>query len=118
MSRVRFLADHDVRGPILDGLFREEPTLDIIRLRDVLDRETPDDAVLAFAAIDRRVVLSHDLKTMSATAALRIKRREPMTGLLLARQHLPIATVIDSVLKAWLDADAEDWVDRIKYAPL
>jgi predicted nuclease of predicted toxin-antitoxin system len=80
MSRLRFLADHDLNGRIIAGLLRREPMVDFVRLRDVLPRDTPDPQVLEHAPSTDRVVISHDVNTMTAAARRRISAGEARRG--------------------------------------
>lgn len=118
MSRPRLLADHDLNGRIIDGLLRREPAIELVRLRDVLPADTPDPDVLAYAARTGRVVVSHDINTMTAAARQRIAAGEATAGLVVARQSLPIGTVIDDLLIVWSASEAEEWTDRIVFLPL
>ncbi len=110
MSRPRFLADHDLNEHIVDGLLRREPTVDIVRaLADQLGIHRQDDShILRFAAEQRRIVVSHDVNTMSAAGCARIERGESMPGLLMVRQREPIAVVIENLLLIWAGSELEE----------
>ncbi len=63
---TRFLADADLRYPIVVGLKRIDPTVDFqsalqAKLADLTDREVP-----GIAAASGRIVVSHDRRTMVA----------------------------------------------------
>jgi predicted nuclease of predicted toxin-antitoxin system len=68
MSRPRFLADHDLNEHIVDAVLRREPTIEFVRVRDVGMRESSDAEVLAFAAQQGLIVVSHDVNTMTSAA--------------------------------------------------
>lgn len=87
MSRPRFLADHDLREQIIDGVRRREPAIEFARARDFGLERRPDPNVLAYAAQKQFLVLSHDVNTMPATALGFLERGEPMNGLLLVHQR-------------------------------
>jgi predicted nuclease of predicted toxin-antitoxin system len=118
MSRPRFIADHDIREPILEGLLVKEPSIDLIRARDVGLAATPDPDILAYAAREGRIVLSHDESTMKDAAVSRLQAGQPMPGLLIARQLTPIGKVIDELLIIWAASEADEWIDAISYIPL
>ncbi len=118
MSRPLFLADHDFSGRILDGLVLKEPSIDLVRARDVGLATTPDPEVLEYAAKAGRIVLSHDESTMTAAAIARLRAGESMPGLLIANQFKPIGRVIDELLMIWAASEADEWVDMIRYIPL
>jgi predicted nuclease of predicted toxin-antitoxin system len=98
MSRPRFLADHDFNEDILKGLLRQEPTIELVRAREVGLQQTPDVDVLAYAAAQGWVVLSHDVNTMSAAAVARLQAGQPMTGLVMVRQQAYLAPSIEDLL--------------------
>ena len=61
--KVRFLADADFNKAIVTGVVRREPSVDFLAAPKVL-REMKDPDVLAFAAAQQRVLVSHDVGTM------------------------------------------------------
>ncbi len=86
---LRFLADEDFDNDIVRGLLRRLPDLDIVRVQDVqLDRQQ-DAAILEWAAAEGRVVLTHDVSTMTAHAIRRIAARIRMPGLFAVSQAAP-----------------------------
>ncbi|WP_369432127.1 DUF5615 family PIN-like protein [Aquisphaera insulae] len=59
---------------------RRRADLDLVRVQDVGLTETLDPLILAWAADDRRILLTHDRETIPAFAYDRIRRGEPMPG--------------------------------------
>ncbi len=118
MSRPRFLFDHDVNEHIVDALRRAEPLIDILRARDAGLAARSDAEVLEFAAGEGRLVISHDVNTMSAAAYERIAAAQPMAGLLLARQTLPVSIVVDDLVLIWSASQAEEWRGHVVFLPL
>ena len=79
---LRLISDEDVHDDIFRGLRRREPTLDIVRARDVgLDR-TPDRIILEWAASQERILFTGDLNTMVGFAWARVQSPQPMPGVL------------------------------------
>lgn len=118
MSRPRFLADHDLNEHIIDGVLRREPAVEFVRSRDVGLSDRPDSEVLAFAAANNFLVVSHDVNTMPNQAYTRLAAGDPMRGLLMVRQLQPIAPVIDSLVLIWSASEAEEWQDQVRFLPL
>ena len=58
---IRFAADEDFNADIVRALRRRLPELDIIRVQDVGLSGGDDPTVLAWAASDARVLLTHDV---------------------------------------------------------
>src|ERR1700722_1186135 len=109
MSRPRFLADNDWKAQIVRGVLRREPLIEFTSCRDVGLADRSDAEVLAFAANNGLIVVTHDVNTMAAEANGRVAAGQPMTGLLLARQRRPIAPIIDSLVLIWAASEAEEW---------
>jgi hypothetical protein len=118
MSRPRFLADHDLNEHIVDGVLRREPAVEFIRVRDIGLGDRPDPEVLAFAAQQGFLVVSHDVNTMVGHAYARLAAGEAMVGLLMVRQSEPIAPVIDGLVLIWSASEAEEWTDQVRFLPL
>lgn len=115
MSRPRYLADNDLRDRIVFGVRRREPTIAFELARKVDLRDKPDPEVLAFAATNGMIVVSHDVITMPAHAANRIERGLAMPGLILAAQSLPDRNVIDWIELIWGATEADEWHNTIRF---
>jgi hypothetical protein len=76
----RFVADENFNGNIVRGLLRRRPQLDIVRIQDVGLSGADDPAVLAWAAEQERVLLTHDVATITRHAYGRVRRGEAMPG--------------------------------------
>ncbi len=116
---LRFLADENFNGRIVRGLLRQIPDLDIVRVQDIetLYQES-DPRVLAWAALEQRVVLSHDISTMARYAYDRVKAGQPMPGLFEIHPDLPIGQAIeDLALLATASLPAE-WEGQVRFLPL
>ena len=74
--------------------------------------------VLAWAAQNGRVVLTHDVSTMTAHAYARVASGLPMPGVFAVSQLAPISQVIeDLVLLAECSLPGE-WEGQVRYVPL
>ncbi|MEX2212720.1 MAG: DUF5615 family PIN-like protein [Phycisphaeraceae bacterium] len=118
MSAIRFLLDHDFNAKIMKGVLRIEPTVDFVRVRDVGLAEASDNDVLAYAANESLITLSHDVNTMRYAAYKRLANEEPMAGLLLAVQEKPLKPIIDELVYIWSASQAYEWAGRVQYIPL
>ena len=77
-----------------------------------------DDAVLAYAAAERWIVLSHDVNTMSSAAYARIASGQPMAGLVLVHQQGRLVPTLADLHMIWSASEAEEWADRVEFLPL
>ena len=118
MSRIGFLADQNFNEDILTGLLRLDPMIQVVRARQIQLQEAIDPDVLAYAADEDLLVISHDFKTMPAHAYSLMRQGLPMRGLLLIKQTDPIGPPIDSLFLIWSASEAEEWINRVIYLPL
>lgn len=95
---LHFLVDEDFDNDILRGVLRRKSDLDIVRTQDVGLGETQDREILEWAAREERIVLTHDVSTMTAHAYARVSNGLPMPGMFAVSQTAPIARVIDDIL--------------------
>lgn len=116
MSRPRFLADHDLNEHIIDGVLRREPAVEFFRASEHGLEARPDAEVLAHAAAQELLVVSHDVNTMPAAAYDRLAAGELMAGLLMVKQLQPIGPVIDSLVLIWSASEAEEWQVRFGFS--
>lgn len=118
MSRVRFLFDEDFNGRIVRGFRRRLPRADTRTVRESGLEGADDPIVLEWAASHRRLVVSHDRRTMTAAARSRIRESLPMTGLVLVRQDCSVAVAVDELELVFEVSSAEEWHDVIAFLPL
>lgn len=77
---LRLLADENFSSDILRGLFLQRPDLDVARVQDVGLRGAVDPDILAWAARQGRIILTHDRATMPAYALQRVADGVEMPG--------------------------------------
>jgi hypothetical protein len=96
----------------------ERPTLDLVRVQDVGLSGEDDPTVLAWAAAEGRVVLTHDVTTMTRYAYERVDRTEPMPGLILISQRLALASVLEDLVLLLDASEPGEWEGRVLFLPL
>jgi predicted nuclease of predicted toxin-antitoxin system len=117
LSTPRFLADEDLNGNIVAAVRRMEPAVDLLTVVEAGRSGIPDIEILDFAEVQQRILVSHDVITMKATAERRIAAGVGITGLLLASQDKPTKDVAESLLLIWAATEADEWRDRIVFLP-
>jgi predicted nuclease of predicted toxin-antitoxin system len=75
---ISLLADQNFNEHIVDGLMRRLPTLEIVVAWDVDLAEAQDPVVLQWAALNGRVLLTHDRRTVPSYARSRVEAGLPM----------------------------------------
>ncbi len=114
--KVRFQADADLRRPIIAGLKRREPTIDFKTAQDAGLAGLNDETVLAIAADEGRLLVSHDVSTMPEHFARFIQTRSS-PGLILISQELSYHHAIEGLLRLWSTTDADDWRNILSFLP-
>jgi hypothetical protein len=111
-------ADENFNHAIVRGLLRRNPDLDIVRIQDAGLSGADDPTVLEWAARWNRVLLTHDVTTVTKHAYARVAAGKPMPGVFEINRSVSIATVIDDILcLAECSLDGE-WEGQVRYLPL
>jgi hypothetical protein len=116
--KVRFLADADLNKAIVSGVLRREPSLDFLAAHAAGLRRMNDPEVLALAAEQHRVLVSHDVGTMPAHFRAFRAEGKQSAGVFLVPQSLDVGTVIEEILLIWLASEASEWENRLEWLPL
>jgi len=115
---LRLLIDQDFDQDILRGLLRRISELDFITAYQGGLSTATDPALLAWAAQEKRLLVTHDWRTMPSHAATLIAAGESIAGLLVVPRRLPINLVIDELELIVICSDEADWQNIIKRLPL
>lgn len=116
--KVRFLADADLNKAIVSGVLRREPFLDFMTAQTARLRSLNDAEVLALAAEQQRVLVSHDVGTMPAHFRAFRNAGKQSSGVFLISQSLDVGTAIEELMLIWLASEASDWENRLEWLPL
>ncbi len=115
---LRFLADEDFNNRIVRGLLRRRSTLDIVRVQDTVLFGASDFVVLEWANQNGRVLLTHDVNTVTKIAYERLRVGEPTAGVIAVPQSVPIGQVIEDILTIADIYSPGELEGRIEYLPL
>jgi len=115
--KIRFQADADLNQIILSAVLRREPSIGFQTALAAEIQGTDDPGVLARAAQDGRILVTHDRRTMPWHFADFITQ-QTSPGLIVIPQSLPLAVAIEDLLLIWSATDAEEWRNRILILPL
>ena len=80
--------DENFNGDIVRGLLFRLPDLNLVRVQDVGIKGAIDPVVLAWAAQNHRIVVTHDRATLPAFAYERVLAGEPMPGVIVIERSL------------------------------
>lgn len=113
-----FAADENFNNDIVRGLLRRKPDLDIVRIQDIGLSGADDPAVLEWAAQQNRVLLTHDVTTITKYAYDRSRAGKHMPGVFEVSRSASIGEVIEDIL--WLAGCSldDEWEGQVRYLPL
>ena len=115
---MKFAADENFDGRILEGLLERLPDLDIVRVQDTEMYQRPDNILLEWLANEDRVLLTRDKRTMPNYVSERINKGKYVAGVVIVKNNISIGTAIDE-LEYLLDAgEPEDFHYQIHFIPL
>jgi hypothetical protein len=115
---IRLLVDQNFNARILRGLVRRESAVDLLRVADIGLSDAPDPMILERAALDGRVLLTHDRQTVPGFAYARVGAGQPMPGVFVVSKDLPIGKAVDEILLAVYCYSPDECNDAVKYFPL
>jgi predicted nuclease of predicted toxin-antitoxin system len=114
---LRLLSDECFDGRIVRGLHRVAPALDLVRVQDVGLSGVGDPSILAWAAAEDRILLTHDRQTIPGFAYGRIRAGKPMPGVFVINDKVPVRDAIDAIRLADGASQPDDWRDRVEFLP-
>ena len=116
---MRWLADENFDNDILRGIRRRGARFDVVRVQDIPEISGLDDAaLLEWATVNGRVVLTHDISTMIPVVYGQLRRFESCSPVVLVPDSLPVGLVIDEILLLDEGSVESDWASGVLYLPL
>jgi len=111
-------ADENFNNDIVRGLLRRKSDLNIIRIQDVGLSGADDPTVLEWAAREGRVLLTHDVSTITHYAYERVRAGKPMPGVFEVSRDTPIGVAIEDILLLAEYSLEGEWEGQVRYLPL
>jgi len=115
---LKLAADENFNNDIIRGLLRRKPNLDIVRIQDAGLSGADDPTVLEWAAQQGRILLTHDVKTISRYAYKRIDADLPMPGVFEVSRRVPIGVAIEDILLLAEYSHEGEWEGQVRYLPM
>jgi len=115
---IRLAADEDFNNDIVRALRRTLPDVNILGVREAGHSGRADREILAWAAEEARILLTHDVTTMTRHALERIARGAAMPGVIAVHQRLPIGSAVDDLVLVASCSLPEDWANQVQFLPL
>lgn len=114
---IRLAIDECLDNDIVRGLVRVRPETDLIRVQDAGLSGAPDGTILSWAAMEARVLVTHDVATMIRFAGERVMTGQPMPGVIAIRARCSIRAAIDDLELVTACADPGELDGRVLYLP-
>jgi predicted nuclease of predicted toxin-antitoxin system len=115
---MRFAADENFNGKVLDKLVERLPGLDMVRVQDTALYGATDAAILQWAAIENRVLITHDVQTLVNDAYERVRTGLPMPGVIRVSNTADMGLVIDDLEVLLGAGQPGDFDSQVKHVPV
>lgn len=115
---IKLLADENLDNTIIRGLLRRNPDTDIVRVQDVGLSGEDDPIVLEWAAAEGRILLTHDVATITCYAYARLAENLFMPGVIEIPTNVSIGRVVEDLFMILECGTPKDLDGQIYYLPL
>lgn len=114
----RLLIDENLDHRILRGLRLRLPDLDFVIVQNTDLKGAKDPALLAWAAEQNRILVTHDLKTIPKHAYERVEMGAFMPGVIAVPDTLALGRAIAELVTNVESSGQHEWENLIIYLPL
>lgn len=115
---LRLLLDENFHHDILRGLRRQLPAADLLTVQDAGLRGMLDPELLAWAAEQQRILVTHDLKTIPKHAYERLTSGAYLAGVFALSDAVPIGEAIEQLALLITCSEANEWENKVTFVPL
>lgn len=102
----------------MTGCIRREPAIDFLWAHAAKLHGVGDGEVLDIAAMQGRILVSQDFRTMPKHFAEFLSAGRSSPGVFLIKQRPPLAALIDELVLVWTASTPDDWTNQIVEIPL
>ncbi|MGF1934313.1 MAG: DUF5615 family PIN-like protein [Nostoc sp. ChiQUE02] len=118
VEMLRLLADENFNNQIVRGILRRKSEIDIVRVQDVGLSKTDDRVILEWAAQQGRVLLTHDVETITRYAYERVQAGLEMPGVFEISRSISVGLAIEDILLITKGSFEGEWEGQVQYLPL
>jgi hypothetical protein len=115
---LRLAADENLTNGIIRGLMRHGVQAEIVRVQDAGLSGADDPGVLAWAAAEGRILITHDSHTVPLYANQRTNAGLRMPGVFIVPRSLSVGQAIEDLLLLCECSSAAEWEGIVFYLPL
>ena len=107
-------ADENFNNDIVRGVRRRNPAIDIVRVQDVGLLSAGDPSILEWAALTGRVLLTHDVATMTRYAYGRVRDGKAMPGIFEIGRHVPVGVAVEEIVLLTVCSHDGEWEGQVR----
>lgn len=100
----------------MSGVLRRQPQIDFRTALEAGLRGLDDKSVLALAAKEGRILVTHDRRTMPRHFA-EFNDTAASPGLIIVAQKADVLSVIEDLILIWAASESEEWVNSVCTIP-
>jgi hypothetical protein len=115
--KIKFQADEDLNENIVNAVIRIEPKIDFQTAIKANLKGFTDQQVLELAANQKRILVSHDHRTIP-THFGRFITHSTSYGVLIISKNLSVIETAKNLVLIWAVFSSHEWINRIAYLPL
>jgi len=115
---MRFAADENFNGHILNQLREAISDFDVVRIQDTPMYQATDPKVLEWVAQEQRILLTHDVHTLVGDAYKRVEAGLTMPGVILVPSTLLIGKAIEDLVLLIEAGVPSDFENLVVFIPL
>lgn len=115
---MRLLLDENFNHQILDGLKLRIPDLDYVIAQRTALKGVADPDLLEWAAVEDRLIVTHDINTFPKFAYERVKAGKSLPGVIVVPQDFPIGPAIEELETILLCSEQSEYENQVVHIPL
>jgi len=115
--KPKFQADADLNEDIVTGVLRRIPEIDFQTATEAGLEGLADENVLAIAARENRILVTHDRRSMPKHFANFIQY-QTCAGVLIVSKKLEINLAIEEIILIWSVSEADEYINSIRQLPI
>jgi hypothetical protein len=115
---IKLLADENFDNRILRGIKRKNASLDILRVQDTPMSGADDLSLLEWATEHERVLLTHDVNTITKYVTERLNAGLRVVGVLMVTDKSQMGQIIDDIILAAEIYELKDLEGLVVHIPL
>ena len=112
------MIDENFDQRILRGLRLEVPHVDYIVVQETELKSLRDPLLLAWAAENQRILVTHDVTTIPKYASERVRSSQSMPGVIVIPEDLAVGKAIEELATLIECCEPEELNNQVKYLPI